>query len=419
MSSQTIKIDYRKSKLHVAIPVINEKEYIGRTIKALSNQTFQNFEVYACVNQPNDWWDDPDKIEICENNHRTIEFLRSVSAFPVHLTDKSTKGRGWVGKSRGVGWARKVLMDEIAKKARPQDLIVSLDADTIIEPLYFESIVENMTKYSHCIAMSVPYYHQLGDNLAVNKAILHYEIYMRYYAINLFRINSPYAFTALGSAMVVPIWVYSVVSGITPKSSGEDFYFLQKLAKYGKVLNWNDEKVYPSLRPSDRVEFGTGPAVIKGLKGDWSSYPIYDYRLFDNVAITNKLFKNLFKGEVQTPMSAFLQDQFNEENLWQPLRDNNKSEESFIRSCHEKVDALRILQYLKSSQRQTELSDDEMLKNFLYRFYPDEIMESVHNDVKYFSFEYSNLFSLNRIREFLVSIEDKYRLESVSKPSVF
>jgi len=118
-------------------------------------------------------------------------------------------------------------------------------------------------------------------------------------------------------------------------------------------------------------------------------------------------------------MSAFLQEQFNEENLWQPLRDNNKSEESFIRSCHEKVDALRILQYLKSSQRQTELSDDEMLKNFLYRFYPDEILDSVHNDVKYFSFEYSNLFSLNRIREFLVSIEDKFRLESVSKPSVF
>ncbi len=91
------------------------------------------------------------------------------------------------------------------------------------------------------------------------------------------------SFTAIGSAMALPVKSYRAIGGMTPHKSGEDFYFLQKLRKFGKVLTWNKEKVYPEARYSDRVFFGTGPAMIKGRDGDWSSYPIYPFELFDEI----------------------------------------------------------------------------------------------------------------------------------------
>ncbi len=418
MGADKVKIDYRKSKIYVAIPALNENKYIRETLKALQQQTHKNFEVFVCVNQPDAWWDDPDKKEICENNIQTLEYLKAVSSLSLTIIDKCSKGKGWVGKHCGVGMARKTLMDRIESIARPQDLIVSLDADTWINPRYLESIAETFTRFSQGVAMAVPYYHKLTDNEQVNRAILRYEIYMRHYTINMFRIESPYAFTALGSAIVVPVWVYQVVSGITPRPAGEDFYFLQKLAKYGRIIPWNEEKVFPSARPSDRVDFGTGPAVIKGMKGDWSSYPIYDYRLFDHVATTYKLFEKLFKKDISTPMTAFLKQQFGEENIWQPLRDNFKTIPSFVRACHEKVDALRILQYLKS-HHDTSIPDEEYLKNCLYRHFADYIFDQMMTDIKYLSFQFSNIFSLNRVRDFLERIENQLRKESLGKPNIF
>ena len=78
------------------------------------------------------------------------------------------------------------------------------------------------------IGLAVPYYHKLiGD--ATDRLILRYEIYMRCYLINLLRIQNPYAFTALGSAMAVTVRAYRKAGGLTPVKSGEDFYFLQNL----------------------------------------------------------------------------------------------------------------------------------------------------------------------------------------------
>ena len=164
-----------------------------------------------------------------------------------------------------------------------------------------------------------------------DRAILRYEIYMRCYLQNLIRIGSPYAFTALGSAMAVRVDAYRKMGGMAPKKSGEDFYFLQQLCKIGHVATENSVTVYPSNRLSDRVFFGTGPALIKGVGGDWSSYPIYPPKLWDEIANIYQNFEAYFSPED-----------------YQKLKSNSKTEAQLQKFCHEKFDALRILQYLKS-----------------------------------------------------------------------
>jgi hypothetical protein len=47
------------------------------------------------------------------------------------------------------------------------------------------------------------------------------------------------------------------------QQGGEDFYFLQKVFAFGKVKELEQLHVYPMARFSDRIPFGTGPALQK------------------------------------------------------------------------------------------------------------------------------------------------------------
>ncbi len=328
--------------------------------------------------------------------------------FDITIIDKSTKGNGWTGKQSGVGWARKVLMDTINTIANAEDIIVSLDADTRFNPSYFDSIINTFAKNPKAVAISNPYYHKLTADDAANRAILRYEIYMRHYAINLWRINCPYNFTALGSAMAVPVWAYRKIGGITPMKSGEDFYFLQKLTKTGKIINYNKEKVYPAARFSDRVSFGTGPAMIKGRDGNWNSYPIYHHTLFNNIKKTYELLPALFYEDIELPLTSFLNEQFKEANWWVALRKNFKTEHHFVKACVEKIDGLRILQYLKSNQNTIDKTDEECLNDFFNKYYKNVINE-INITFDTFKFDKLSISQLNEIRDVLCRIEEEYQ----------
>jgi glycosyltransferase involved in cell wall biosynthesis len=400
---------YAASKLYVSIPAINELDLIPLCIECISQQSFKNFEVFICVNQPDEWWNDDAKSEICNNNEKTVEFLRSVKNVPIRIIDKTSKGNGWQGKNHGVGWARKTIMDEITLCADENDIIVSLDADTTFGPEYFSSIVDNFSKNQEAVALSVPYYHQLTLDNNVDRSILHYEIYMRNYSINMWNIDSPYNFTALGSAIAIPLWAFKAIGRMTPKMSGEDFYLLQKLRKFGKILLWNEEKVFPAARFSDRVYFGTGPAMIKGNSGDWESYPVYHYSLFLKVKETYKKFNDLFFNDVETPMTEFLEQTFSATEIWKPLRENYKSKEQFVRACHAKVDGLRILQFLKEKQKEIYLSDEECLKENLYFYFGNNNADKLPSLLSFPDFKTAEIASLDDIRNFLLIEEEKFQ----------
>lgn len=408
--------------IYLAIPAMNEAAFLPRTMQCIQNQHGLDSDVdvqtWVCVNQPDAWWHDSDTLSICENNRRTLEALRAHPTKKIKIIDRSSPGSGWQGKDHGVGMARKVLMDSISEVAGENDLIVSMDADTFYPEGYLASVVRQFRRYPQAVALSNPYYHRLSGDEGLDRAMLRYEIYMRHYAINLWRIGSPYSFTALGSAIALPVWAYRKIGGMTAKKSGEDFYLLLKLRKAGWIINHNTEMAYPGTRYSDRVFFGTGPALIKGSQGLWDSYPVYEYRLFDMVKQTYDLFPLLYEQELETPMDAFLEKQFGTANIFGPLRKNARSQAQFVKACHHKVDGLRVLQFLKSEQSTQSYSDEANLLSFLSKYYPeafDKFASAAGEKLQQLNFQTSSIVLLDNLRNFLMEIETDCQLKSTVK----
>lgn len=325
--------------------MLAELANIPPLMERLQRQSFRDFSIYCCVNNLEGG---------CgfEENQASIALLESFDN--VTIIDRSSKGCGWTGKRKGVGWARKELFARIMEEHDDEELVVSLDADTDFDDDYLEAVLATMNSHPDHCAFSVPYFHPLSGDETTDRSLLRYECYMRHHLIQLLHIHNPYAFTALGSAIAFPLWAYRRVGGITPLQGGEDFYLLQKFAKTGKLLNQfcapyaeHRMTVRPQGRISDRVPFGTGPAIAKGVLGMQESYPFFTPAGFQAVAETYRLFHNLYDHDTETPMSAFLRQQLATDALWEPLRKNFRERSLFIHACTERVDGLRIVQFLK------------------------------------------------------------------------
>ena len=405
-------------QLYIALPVMNEPDTLPRTVQCIMQQDFADFKLVICVNQPDAWWNDKNPVheEICKNNAQTLDWLYSLNDSRFTVIDKSSPGNGWTGKNHGIGWARKTLFDHILTIAGNDDLILSLDADTTFTGGYFSSVIRTFSDKKQFAALSVPYYHRLTGNEEIDRSILHYEIYMRAYLISLFLIENPYAFTALGSAICARVGDVKAIGGMTPKLSGEDFYFLQKLVKYKPLLHWNPEAVYPAARLSDRVFFGTGPALIKGINGDWDSYPVYPFELFLHIRDTFRLFKQLYEKDIETPLDDFLKTQFGT-LTWSALRENASNAEKFEKACIQKIDGLRILQYLKQNRNQYAQSDEQLLDEFFIVLL-DKRLITKNENLKILDFANSAIENLDYIRDVLFNVELNLRKEHYQKSTV-
>lgn len=400
----------RPSKVYATLPVLNEPGHTARVIHELLNQEYPAFEIIVCVNQPSEWWYMSEKREACENNQATIDYIKKLNNPIITCIDKSSPGKGWVGSKHGVGWARKVAMDVASEKASDDDIILSVDADTSYYPEYFKSVVDSFKNNKSAVGFSAPYYHPLTGDELTDRCILRYEIYMRNYGLNMLLIENPYRFSAIGSGMACTGKIYRKVRGITPKMSGEDFYFIQKLRKLGPVIIDNDEIIYPASRFSNRVYFGTGPAMIKGSTGNWSSYPIYEERLFKHVKETFDLFPRLYKEEIATPMDESLYENNEQESLWEPLRNNCSSVDRFVKAAHQKVDALRILQYLKDANQTSMATEEDKLARFIKNnFNPGEELVEILDSL---DFDNTTVPNLNLIRDFMFVNERKLQREA-------
>ena len=399
--------------LYIALPVLNESENLPDFLACMKKQELHDFELVVCVNNYEWWWDDEEKRSLCQDNQKSINLLKHEKEISIQIIDCSSRGKGWLKKKGGVGMARKTALDFIARKVNDEAVLVSMDADTDYPRDYLLKIVTYFQEHPNYSGLSLPYYHPLTGIAEQDRLLLRYELYMRYYALNMIRIHNPYRYTALGSAMAFPAWAYRKAGGLTPVKSGEDFYFLQKLVKMGEIGYTADTQVYPSARLSDRVLFGTGPALIKGQKGDWSSYPFYPSSFFDDVEQTFALFPVLYQNDVPTPMDDFLKYQFRDNDLWGPLRRNYKDRKNFVKACMNKVDGLRILQYLRW-RFGNQLPDNKgVLVNYILRHASGITIPSALRDFGQYGFEAATIDQLNALRDFIFRWEMQSRSEKV------
>ena len=77
--------------IHIALPVLNEPQFLRRLVDCIDRQTYRRFRVYVCVNQPEAWWNDPDKSEICLTNEMTLEWLRTLSPGIFEIIDRASR----------------------------------------------------------------------------------------------------------------------------------------------------------------------------------------------------------------------------------------------------------------------------------------------------------------------------------------
>ncbi len=182
---------------------------------------------------------------------------------------------------QGVGLARKIGAD-IACTLIDQGVITSpwicsTDADTYLPENYFSALENIPEKHA---AATYNFSHIVKQD-ALSKATQHYEQALRYYVCGLKWAGSAYAFHTIGSTLAFRYDYYALVRGFPKRAAGEDFYLLNKLAKLDSIWTITDATVFIEPRLSNRVPFGTGPAVSGILElADISDYHYYHPQLF-------------------------------------------------------------------------------------------------------------------------------------------
>ena len=188
-------------------------------------------------------------------------------------------------KHAGVGLARKIGMDvaveHFLSTGNCRGVIVSLDADCTVSDNFLSAIHHAFISDNHLNATVHNFRHRIYNSTrALENAVKQYEAYIRYYRAMLRFIGFPWYYHTIGSAFAVTADAYVRVGGMGRQQGGEDFYFLQKVFALEEIRELNDVWVYPLARFSDRVPFGTGPALQKIINRRGEILKVYSREAF-------------------------------------------------------------------------------------------------------------------------------------------
>ena len=207
-------------------------------------------------------------------------------------------GNSRIPAKQGVGLARKIGADLavwlIQHNRVQHSQIFSSDADALLPEDYFC----NGTLQKDSSAGVFSFKHIPSGDGAIDQATALYERRLHYYVQGLAYAGSGYAFHTIGSCIAVDMLAYCQVRGFPKKSGGEDFYLLNKLAKLGKVQSLAPV-IQIKSRCSDRVPFGTGPAVadIVAKEQNEDSYLVYNPQIFARLKKTLESLGKLASSE--------------------------------------------------------------------------------------------------------------------------
>jgi len=251
----------------VVIPCYKEPE-LNQTIRSLFSCERGDFPVEIIL-LINSYQIDSDEVRAMNRDsyHQMEDFASKNNTSTFFVTPFLVENIP--GRQTGAGIPRKLGMDEAIRhfNGNKAGIIVSLDADCLVAPNYLTEIYRNFKE--HSLQSATIEFHHPVEHLDVSDplriAASNYEYYLRYYRQALEFCGYPYPYFTIGSAFAVTAETYLKAGGMGKQQSGEDFYFLQKVFPLGKTRFIDTTCVYPSARTSDRVPFGTGPALQKML----------------------------------------------------------------------------------------------------------------------------------------------------------
>lgn len=277
----------------VVIPALAERDFLFDTLGSLARNPQPDLDktlIICVVNNRAEPY--TDKADI-ENNRETLALLEGyvrrarteavsgaeIECLRLGYIDASSP-RNELPPKDGVGLARKLGLDwgaAILGRTRTESprLLFSLDADTLVEPNYLPAVHAFFSQRHSDWAAVAAYAHRLEGASEEIAAIVCYELFLRYHALGLSYARSPYAFPSIGSTMVCTAEAYAAVSGMNRRQAGEDFYFLEQLAKTGSVARIFTTTVFPSSRRSHRAPFGTGRRVHRFRQRAHDEFRLY------------------------------------------------------------------------------------------------------------------------------------------------
>lgn len=300
-----------QASIFVVIPCYNEPDILS-TLKTLS-ECYPPKAKVAVIIVINSAEDSPD--EALAQNLKTLSFVstwkqqNSGNFLDIHTLHV----KNLIRKFAGVGWARKIGMDEVVKQlsaaGREDGIIVSFDADSIVAPNYLQEIEQSFDRNPEYNFFTIDFAHPIqstGLSDFEREGIIRYELHMRYYRNAMEWIGYPHSIHTVGSSFALRASAYVKSGGMNRRKAGEDFYFLHKLVLLGPYGNINSTTVFPSARTSDRVPFGTGAAMKKWVEGNAELMTTYSFDAFISL---KPIFEcpSLFLGMNET----YLRDVFN------------------------------------------------------------------------------------------------------------
>lgn len=262
-------------------------------------------------------------------------------------------------KHAGVGLARKIGMEWAVRgflqSNNSDGVIISLDADCTVSENYLQLIEHQFTTYSpNCCVLNFNH-RTMDDNPALQSAIDQYEEYIWYFRNALKAIDFPFYYHTIGSAFAVLADAYVRVGGIGRQQAGEDFYFLQKVFFLERTTELMKAFVYPQARFSNRIPFGTGPALEKIMATDDGLLRVYSVEAFDALRefffLRIKFYKQSEKvvSDLIEKLHPSVQQFIKENNLLEAITDCNENSATagtFEKRFFHHFDAFTIIKYL-------------------------------------------------------------------------
>jgi glycosyltransferase involved in cell wall biosynthesis len=369
----------------VVIPAYDEKIMLFSTLASLARNQPSSLDYSFVLCVINNKKNSPDEVK--KNNQQTLECLQALvhkksldqlnidgdlkdilylitdAQLRLGYIDASSAGYEIPAKEGGVGMARKIGMDMalglLSNSSSLKKQILSLDADTLVQSNYLAATKDFFT--GDVKTAVVAYEHQEPLNDEERAAIYCYEIFLRYWSLGLRYAKSPYAFHSIGSTMICSTDAYLAVRGMNRREAGEDFYFLNKLAKIGEIKYIKETCVYPSARASLRVPFGTGKRIQRFLSGKQEEYVLYDPQIFGILAQWLQFMEKPFSydetdilknaGLINPLLASFLTNCCFAQ-AWTRIRRNVKEENTLINHFHYWFDGFKTLKLINHLTRE-------------------------------------------------------------------
>lgn len=335
----------------ITIPCFNEPDLIA-SLKSIKSCQSPNcdLEVIVLINHS-----ERASADIIAQNESTLK--EAIEFAGIHSSDKLKFFillEELPDKHAGVGLARKIAMDEAARRFnlvnKPEGVIVCFDADSDCDNNYLVEIEKYFNANPNSPGCSIHFEHPINGGLPDDNyiAIIEYEIFLRYYINALKYAGFPHAHQTIGSSMAVRSKSYLKQGGMNKRKAGEDFYFLNKIIPLNSFGELTSTRVIPSPRTSERVPFGTGKAI-----NDWMNFRKIDLYNFQTFIDLKELYKwlneldshqsiNVGLYNLSPPLQSYLNQIDFESNIKRIVK-NSASISSFKSNFHQWFDAFKLL----------------------------------------------------------------------------